>query len=224
DAGCVEVDGRSTRASESTRAIRTLVGVVAQDPESQIVSSTVLDEVAFGPENLGLPREEIAARVEAAIKAVGLRGKEGREPHGLSGGEKQRLVIAGILAMQPRYMIFDEPSSMLDANGRSEVRAVIDRLHAEGHGILHITHDISECVTADRVVVLSRGKIIFEGQPSELLYNEALFRDKGLVLTPMLALAVRLQNAGMELPKNLNQPAALAASVVGYVEALGGGR
>lgn len=219
--GVVSVNGIPTTSHERIRELRTTLGVVAQDPESQIVSSSVVDEVAFGPENLGLPREEIARHVYAAIEAVGLSGKEAREPHTMSGGEKQRLVIAGILAMQPQYIVFDEPSSMLDGKGRAEVQAVIADLHRAGKGILHITHDLTECVSADRVVVISKGVLVFEGTPDELFAHETIFFDEGLSLSPMLVLAARLRSGGVALPQNSVHPALLANAVARFSKAGG---
>lgn len=212
--GSVSADGMDTRDEATTRALRTAVGVVAQDPETQIVSSTLIDEVAFGPENLGLPRDEIAARVKEAVTAVGLAGKETREPHSLSGGEKQRLVIAGILAMRPRYMVLDEPCSMLDAQGREEVEQLIASLHAQGHGILQITHDLSECAAADKVVVLAGGRIVFEGGFDELLAEDELLEARGVLRPLLLELAAHLQEAGVKLPANPMSPRALAGAVV----------
>lgn len=218
--GTVLVDGISTASEDPAqlRLLRTTLGVVAQDPENQIVSSTVLDEVAFGPENLGLPREETARRVAEAVAAVGLTGKEGREPHTLSGGEKQRLVIAGILAMKPSYIVFDEPSSMLDANGRAEVMDVIGHLHTAGTGILHITHDLGECVSADRAVLLDEGRILFDGTPADLLAQPALLAERELSIPPLLTLAMRLGSAGVSLPTGALRPGLLAHAVVEHHE------
>ena len=162
-AGTVSVDGSSTGERESLRLIRQRCGVVAQDPDTQIVCTTVFDEVAFGPQNLKLSLDEIHARVEAALAAVGLLALRDRDPNTLSGGEKQRLVIAGVIAMQPSYVVFDEPTSMLDTQGRREVLAAIGDLQRSGHGILHITHRLEEAFMADEVIVLEAGRIIFHG-------------------------------------------------------------
>lgn len=213
DEGSITVDGISTIDPATLRELRTTVGVVAQDPESQIVSSSVLDDVAFGPENLGLPVDEISRRVFSAIAAVGLTGKEKREPHTLSGGEKQRLVIAGVLAMDPAYVILDEPSSMLDANGRADVRAALSMLHATGRGVLHITHDLAECVSADRVAVMRKGRIVFTGTPQKLLSDLDSLKDKGLSLPPILDVASSLGKAGVELPVDPTDPVALAEAL-----------
>jgi energy-coupling factor transport system ATP-binding protein len=170
--GVIRVDGFLTSEKATIRALRSQVGVISQDPDNQIVSTTVLDEVAFGPENLGLERVEILERVTGALDKLGLTDFEERDPNTLSGGEKQRLIIAGILAMDPAYLVLDEPTSMLDRVGRVEVRNAINSLHARGHGILHITHDLSFARDADKVLVLLDGRLVFAGHPSNLLNNE----------------------------------------------------
>ncbi|MDR1082714.1 MAG: ATP-binding cassette domain-containing protein [Coriobacteriales bacterium] len=180
DKGSVRINGLSTSAKETIRTLRSQVGLIAQDPDNQIVSTTVLDEVAFGPENLGLKREEIIERVNAALQTLGLTGFEERDPNALSGGEKQRLIIASILAMNPAYLVLDEPTSMLDQKGRIEVRDAIRQLNARGHGIVHITHDLSFAREADRALVLQEGRLVFAGRPDALLANEALLVAYGL--------------------------------------------
>jgi energy-coupling factor transport system ATP-binding protein len=178
--GSVRVDDLLTSEKATIRTLRSRVGVIAQDPDNQIVSATVLDEVAFGPENLGLERTEIIERVTLALRALGLTGFEERDPNALSGGEKQRLVIAGMLAMDPTYLVLDEPTSMLDRAGRAEVRNAIRSLHVRGHSILHITHDLSFAREADRVLVLQGGRLVFAGHPSTLLNDERLLVAYGL--------------------------------------------
>lgn len=212
--GHVMVDGVETDSAPDLRAIRTKVGVVAQDPATQIVSSSVCDEVAFGPENLGLERAEIRRRVEASIAAVGLKGKEKREPHTLSGGEQQRLAIAGVLAMEPTYMVLDEPTAMLDTTGREEVMGVIDGLQERGCGILHITHDAAESMQADRVLVLSDSHIISDATPLELASSD-VFARADVASSGMLRLAMLLRRGGVKLPKRFTTPVALAAAVQG---------
>ncbi|MCL2025116.1 MAG: ATP-binding cassette domain-containing protein [Coriobacteriia bacterium] len=150
--GAVCVDGLDPFHAEQTRDVRAIVGFVRQRPDDQIVATSVLDEVAFGPENLGLAREEIARRCAEALEQVGLTGLEEREPHTLSGGQKQRLVIAGALAMRPRYLLFDEPTSQLDPKGRAEVLDIMRALVSDGVGIVHVTHDETEAVLGDRRV------------------------------------------------------------------------
>jgi energy-coupling factor transport system ATP-binding protein len=192
--GNVRVDELLTSEKATIRTLRSRVGVIAQDPDNQIVSTTVLDEVAFGPENLGLSREEIIERVTSALTALGLTGLEERDPNTLSGGEKQRLIIAGILAMNPNYLVLDEPTSMLDRAGRTEVRNAMRFLHSRGHGVLHITHDLSFAREADRVLVLQSGKLVFAGSPAMLLNNEDLLTSYGLKVSE--AALEALMNAG----------------------------
>jgi len=216
DKGEVLVDGLSTAHRETIRDLRTRVGVVVQDPDSQIVSTTVLDEVAFGPENLGLGRADIANRVEGALKLTGLEGFEQRDPNTLSGGEKQRLALAGVLAMNPHYLVLDEPTSMLDAAGRVEVLAVLRRLHSLGHGILHITHDIEDAVEANEVLVLAEGRLEFAGTPEQLFNSEIMLRGLGLTPTPMLALATHLAHGGVSLPPKRTSPNALTKAVLAW--------
>ncbi|MDR2587216.1 MAG: ATP-binding cassette domain-containing protein [Coriobacteriales bacterium] len=182
--GTVSVEGMSTSDRATIRTVRSQVGVIAQDPDNQIVSTTVLDEIAFGPENLGLERDEIITRTTSALEWLGLTGYEERDPSTLSGGEKQRLIIASILAMNPTYLVLDEPTSMLDGAGRAEVRNAINSLHAGGHGILHITHELSFARDADRVLVLQGGRLVFGGTPAELLNNEELLVSFGLKVLP----------------------------------------
>ena len=199
DEGSVEVDGLSTNAHQTIRELRKLVGLVFQDPDNQIISSSVLDDVAFGPENLGLERAEIARRCREALALVGLLGHEARDPNTLSGGEKQRLVIAGILAMEPCYLVLDEPTSMLDVTGRGEVRAAIRALHERGHGILHITHDLEEALDADQIVVLERGRVVFRGTPDELMQDVDALTDYGISLTPSLQLQALLSQSNLSV-------------------------
>ena len=195
--GSVTIDGLRTDDAAVTRSIRELVAVVLQHPDDQIVATTVEDDVAFGPENLGLAREEIRARVDAALAAVGLVGMERREPHLLSGGQKQRLAIAGALAMQPRYLVLDEPTSMLDPEGRRDVSQVVERLGESGRGILLITHDLAEVAKADRAVVLDRGTIAFAGSVDELIRRPEVLEACGLETPPMARLAARLRELGI---------------------------
>ena len=200
DAGSISADGIDTRDEARSRELRARVGVVFQHPDDQIVATTVEDDAAFGPENLGLPRAEIRRRVDEALAGVGLTGLERREPHLLSGGQKQRLAIAGALAMLPAYLVLDEPTSMLDPQGRSEVLAILDRLRAEGHGILHVTHDLADAAHADLVVVLVAGHMAFAGSLGELLGKEELLAQAGLEVPPIGVMAAGLAAAGVPAP------------------------
>jgi energy-coupling factor transport system ATP-binding protein len=195
--GAVTVDGIDTRDTDRTHELRQRVAVVFQRPDNQIVATTVEDDVAFGPENLGLPRDEIRRRVDEALARVGLSGLERREPHLLSGGQKQRLAIAGALAMQPAYLVLDEPTSMLDPEGRAAVLAIADELRRGGHGILHVTHDIADASHADRVIVLCGGGVAFEGAPAELVERLDLPSEWGLELPPLALLGGELERVGV---------------------------
>jgi energy-coupling factor transporter ATPase len=212
DEGQVTVDGMRTDDPDLMYEVRSSVGLVFQHPDDQIVATSVEDDVAFGPENLGLPRPEIRRRVDAAVDAVGLRGLESREPHQLSGGQKQRLAIAGALAMQPRYLVLDEPTSMLDPRGREEVLAVIAALRAAGHGVLLITHDLAETALANRAVVLQAGEVVFEGSPEELLGSSTL-ADWALELPAGAALAAALRGRGIPVPPGVQDAATIVDSL-----------
>ena len=180
--GGVFADGFSMGDAHQAHQARRFLGYVGQNPDDGIVATHVTDEVAFGPENLGLPREEIARRVDEALAKVGLSDYKNREPHTLSGGQKQRLVIAGALAMHPRYLLLDEPCSMLDPAARGDILALIEQARAEGLGILHITHDIFEAKNADEIIVLCGGAVAFRGTHSELLQHESDFDEWGIEL------------------------------------------
>ena len=170
DAGQVSIDGLDPFAdSAPAPAARQKVGYVQQRPDDQIVATSVEDDVAFGPENLGLPREELRARVTEGLAAVELSGFEAREPHTLSGGQKQRLVIAGALALHPTYLLLDEPTSQLDPQARDEVLAILDAQVARGCGVLHVTHDLAEARRAQRIMVLHEGQLVFNGSYADLL-------------------------------------------------------
>lgn len=207
--GRVTVSGYSTADASRARELRESVGVVFQNPDDQIVATSVEDDVAFGPENMGVPREEIRRRVDAALEAVGLRGFERREPHLLSGGQKQRLAIAGAVAMQPDYIVLDEPTSMLDPRGRDEVLAVVESLRARSHGVMMVTHDLAEAARADRVLVLDAGRIAFEGTPGELISNAELVETLGLELPGIAVLTSELRRMGVSLPLNASTPASV---------------
>lgn len=212
--GSVTVDGISTAEGARVWEIRSRVGMVFQDPDDQIVGTVVEEDVAFGPENLGVAPAEIRERVTAALAAVGLTGLERREPHLLSEGQKQRVAIAGALAMRPAYLVLDEPTAMLDPAGRRDVLDLIDRLaHADGHGVLHISHDVAGIARADRAVVLERGAVIFAGDPAALLRDEDLLRRGGLELSGIGRLADALRGLGAHVP-------ALAMDAESVVEAL----
>ncbi|MBE0476819.1 MAG: energy-coupling factor transporter ATPase [Coriobacteriia bacterium] len=200
DRGSVTVDGMDTREPGTAWDVRARVGIVFQDPDNQIVGTVVEEDVAFAPENLGLPREEIRRRVDEALEAVGLAEVRSREPHLLSEGQKQRLAIAGVLAMRPAYVVFDEPAAMLDPRGREDVSELMERLRADGHGILHVTHDLSYVPAADETLVLAGGRAVFAGPPAELLASPEVLTSAGLALPPIGRLAEGLRRRGVPVP------------------------
>lgn len=178
--GEVRVDGFDMGDYEQAHQARKLLGYVGQKPDDGIVATHVEDEVAFGPENLGLPREEIRARVDESLAKVGLLPFAQREPHSLSGGQKQRLNIAAALAMHPKYLLLDEPCSMLDPQARTYALELIEQARSDGLGILHITHDIFEAQNADEILVLHKGVLAFRGTYDELLSHESTFHEWGI--------------------------------------------
>ncbi len=182
DSGEIEVDGRLTTDQKSLFDIRKTVGVVFQNPDNQMVATIIEDDVAFGPENLGLKSEEIRERVDWALRSVGMYEYRKGTPHRLSGGQKQRVAIAGILAIKPRVMILDESTSMLDPDGRAEVMDVVTRLNREeGMAVVMITHFMEEAAKADRIVVMNGGKVYMEGG-KEIFLREKELTDIGLTV------------------------------------------
>jgi len=207
--GSVRVDDMSTADEAHVWAIRSRVGFVQQNPENQIVGTVAEEDVAFGPENLGVPREELRRRVDAALAAVGLTGFERREPHLLSEGQKQRLAIAGALALEPSYLVLDEPTAMLDGVGRGDVLEVLRTLRAAGVGMLHVTHDLGDVIDADRVVVLAEGTIRHEGTPASLLDDPERTASLGVEMPAMAALGATLRGLGFSVPVGASDAATL---------------
>ena len=180
--------------------IRRKVGMVFQNPDNQIVATIVEDDVAFGPENLGIPRDEIRKRVDDALKIVNMYEYRKHEPHRLSGGQKQRIAIAGIIAMQTRCIVLDEPTAMLDPVGRREVMTALLRLKEElGISIILVTHFMDEAVKADRVVVMNGGKVCMDGTPREVFTNAELLKSIGLTVPKPLELAEELRKSGVDI-------------------------
>ena len=184
--GEVVVDGISSWKHDKLPQLRKLVGLVAQDPDNQIVSTTVFDEVAFGPQNLGWEPQRIYTSVSEALNKVGLPEDEfaKRDPNSLSGGEKQRVVIAAILAMEPSYIVLDEPTAMLDPAARAQVLEAVALTAEDNHGVLHITHNLEEAASADRVLVLDQGKLVYDGAPEGILTDEEALTRYGLFAKP----------------------------------------
>jgi energy-coupling factor transport system ATP-binding protein len=202
--GRVTVGGIDTHDQDRLWEIRRLCGMVFQNPDNQIVATTVEEDVAFGPENLGVPSAEIGRRIDEALRWVGMQDLRDRAPHLLSGGQKQRVAIAGVLAMRPRCLVLDEATAMLDPAGREEVMAVVRRLNREdGLTVLHITHFMDEAAEADQVVVMDRGRIQFSGPPHEVFSRAGELRKIGLDVPAMTELGERLRKAGFNLPAGI---------------------
>ena len=182
--GTVSVDGMATTDAACVREIRRRVGMVFQNPDSQIVGMTVEEDIAFGPENLALPSAEIRRRVDESLDMVGMTGMEKRAPHTLSGGEKRLLSIAGVLAMDPRYIAFDEPTAYLDPAGKLRVLSIIRQLNRRGMAIIHIAHDMRDVAEADWIVVMDQGKVLLTGTPAEVFQKADLLAAVGLDALP----------------------------------------
>ena len=185
---------------------RKKIGMVFQNPDNQMVATMADEEVAFGPENLGLPSKEIRERVEQALAAVGMSEYAGKEPSRLSGGQKQRIAIAGILAMHPDCIIFDESTSMLDPQGRSDVMEIIDKLNKEGVTIIHITHDMNEAARARRVIILNDGQIVRDGTPDEIFSDPESLEPYSLRVPQCTLVAWQLKKAGLPVSGSLSTP------------------
>ena len=216
--GSIEIDGMEISSPDMTEddvyELRKKVGMVFQNPDNQIVATIVEEDVAFGPENLGLPREEIRARVDEALRTVGMTEYSRHEPHRLSGGQKQRIAIAGIIAMRPDCIIFDESTAMLDPMGRREVVNTMEKLNREeGKTIITITHYMDEAVRADRVIVIDDGRIILDGTPSEIFAQADKIRECGLDLPQCSDLLIKLRERGIALEGEINTPEECAQTI-----------
>lgn len=219
--GDVYVQGLNTRQPAHRQEILRIVASVFQNPDSQAVATVVEEDVAFGPENLGLPWEELRRRVDWALEVTGLAALRKRSPQHLSGGQKQRLALAGALAMRPRCLVLDEATSMLDPAGRRAIHEIVQQLHAQGMAVLAITQDMAEAALAERVVVLSAGRIALDGPARRVLADEKVLHALGLEQPPMVRLAALLQRCRADFPLALT-PAELVAAV--RERACGGGR
>lgn len=202
--GEILIDGLDTRQENKLWDIRQTAGMVFQNPDNQIVATVVEEDVAFGPENLGVEPKEIKKRVEESLKSVGMYELRDRQPHLLSGGQKQRVAIAGIIAMKPKCIIFDEATAMLDPSGRKEVMKTIKRLNKEENiTTLHITHFMEEAVEADRVIVMEKGKKLLEGTPREVFSNIKMLRKIGLDVPYMTELSSLLREDGLDISSDI---------------------
>lgn len=212
--GRVLVDGMDTSSEEALLKIRQTVGMVFQNPDNQLVASVVEEDVAFAPENLGLPPAEIRRRVDRALKLVDMYEFRLRAPHLLSGGQKQRVAIAGVIAMSPRCIVLDEPTAMLDPAGRGEVIDTIVRLCREqGLTVILITHHMSEAVEADMIYVMNDGKTALSGSPRQVFSQADRLRELGLTVPDGTELLLRLNRRGMELPKDALTPEECALAI-----------
>jgi len=213
--GSVVVDGLSTTDKKSLFEIRKRVGVVFQNPDNQLVASIVEDDVAFGPENLGVKRKEIGERIDFALNAVGMQEFRKSSPTRLSGGQKQRIAIAGVLAIKPDVMVFDESTSMLDPRGRSEVLAVMEKLNSEnGTTIVTITHFMDEVIKADKVIVMENGRIASVGTPKEIFTDVEKVRAWGLELPTARRIAEKLKSNGVALSDGILSKEELTAELL----------
>lgn len=198
--GAVYVSGMDTRDEDRIWDIRQTAGMVFQNPDNQLVSAIVEDDVAFGPENIGIDPVEIRARVDEALDAVKMGKYKRKAPHLLSGGQKQRIAIAGVVAIRPRCIIFDEPTAMLDPRGRKDIMEIIEKLHREGITVILITHFMDEAVKADRVVIMNKGEILLDGTPEHVFSQDELIRSARLDVPMSAEIAIYLRENGIDVP------------------------
>lgn len=204
DKGQVRIDDNNTLEQDKIWKIRQQVGMVFQNPDNQLVANIVEEDVAFGPENLGIEPQLIRKRVDQALKDVDMEEFKRYAPHNLSGGQKQRVAIAGILAMQPRSLVLDEPTAMLDPVGRLSVLNTIHKLNDKlGMTIVHITHFMTEAIDADRIIVMDHGEVVLEGNPSEIFSKVDEIKEYHLDIPQVSELAFSLHQSGLEIAPNI---------------------
>ncbi|MBQ9903103.1 MAG: energy-coupling factor transporter ATPase [Clostridia bacterium] len=213
--GKVYVDGMDTTDEALLTDIRRTVGMVFQNPDNQLVATIVEEDVAFGPENLGVPSAEMRQLVDDALKAVGMYEYRRHAPHKLSGGQKQRVAIAGIIAMRPECIVFDEPTAMLDPRGRQEVMDAIDNLvNKLGITVVLITHYMDEAARADRVIIINDGKLLMEGRPKEVFSHIDMLREHHLDVPQATELAQYLRSQGYDIPDDVLTPEECARAIL----------
>lgn len=202
--GTIWVDHMDTSTEEELWKIRQRAGMVFQNPDNQIIGTVVEEDVGFGPENMGVPTEDIWKRVEDSLQAVGMTAYRNHSPNKLSGGQKQRVAIAGVMAMRPRCIVLDEPTAMLDPNGRREVLEAVRELnHQENVTVILITHYMEEVIEADRVYVMDRGRIVMQGAPREIFAQVEQLKSYGLDVPQVTLLAYELRKAGLSMPEGI---------------------
>jgi len=209
--GTVWVDGRNTKEPEELWNVRQSAGMVFQNPDNQIIGTVVEEDVGFGPENLGVPTDEIWQRVEESLKAVGMLSYRHHSPNKLSGGQKQRVAIAGVVAMEPKCIVLDEPTAMLDPVGRKEVLKTVKRLREEKKvTVILITHYMEEVVDADKIYVMDHGKVVMEGTPKEIFSQVEKLKEYRLDVPQVTILADELKRRGLDIPAGILQKEELA--------------
>lgn len=217
--GIVSVKGLDTRDEANLLSVRRTVGMVFQNPDNQIVASVVEDDVAFAPENLGVPPAEIRRRVDEALRCVGMYEFRENAPHLLSGGQKQRIAIAGVLAMQPEILVMDEPTAMLDPAGRREVLRTVEELRrTSGMTVVLITHHMDECINADRLLVVSDGELVLDGTPKEVFSQVEKMRSIGLDVPATAETLRELRRAGADVPFDALSDAEAADAIVRWLK------
>ena len=202
--GTIFVDGMDTRDEDKIWQIRQSAGMVFQNPDNQIIGTVVDEDVAFGPENMGVPTEELVTRVEQSLKAVGMLDHKNDSPNRLSGGQKQRVAIAGVVAMRTKCIVLDEPTAMLDPNGRKEVIRTVQELNRlQNVTIILITHYMEEVIDADKVLVMDQGKVVMQGTPREIFSQVRRLKELRLDVPQVTMLAYELRQAGLDLPEGI---------------------
>lgn len=213
--GSLFVDGKDVTVEENILPIRQAAGMVFQNPDNQIIASIVEEDVGFGPENIGVPTDEIWQRVEESLKSVGMLKYRNHSPNKLSGGQKQRVAIAGVVAMQPKCIVLDEPTAMLDPNGRGDViRTAIELNQKKGVTIILITHYMEEVVDADRVFVMDKGKVVMQGTPREIFSQVGKLKEYRLDVPQVTILADLLRQSGLDIPIGVLRREELAEAIL----------